>query len=1128
MEAQIISAIQIAADPSQDRSLQAQAVDFLNVVRTNARESCGVALTLFLEQNPDGSRKNSPHVRVFALQMLDDFLDGSLEPLEGNAFQALEQAFVMYIQSEYIQGPAEASAPYIRNKFSHTLALLFLRCYPRQWSTFFPTIYSLLRPSPPASDPSSSSNGLPPINGHVSILFLRLLIEISGEVHDAILKGARTWTEERQTRDGTVRHTIRENEAENMNTAVLTIVAEAEEPLNKLREEIANSGETPERVRERAGLEEVIELGVKAFAGYVSWVDINLTVNQHTIPLIFRLLADPATTIRQATAFALLRIVTKGLKDPCDKLQLIRVLSLGEVLEALEEKSRQRRDAKPGQTDEAEETYRESLGKLACGLGAELVDLLADQNLSLEHREIAEQLLAQLLPVAIRFLADEYDDTSSTMFTFFHSILSSYKKAKKASPQTHLTEPKRQFLISTLNVIIQKLKWDSDTAEDEEEFEEMDEDDKTAFEKMRQDLRTLMDSIGTIDDQLVADAVQQIAVSTLIAYQTARASGAPDTGGISWKDAELAVYLVHLYGELRPKGKFAFVQIPPELAESKPKRKNVDMSTLPLTQHGELMFAVVNSSISSYPHTAVRGQFFEVVGRYLDFFKVRKDCVVPVLEALVDTRGMHQARKNRRGRVFYVFHRFIKEVRNDIPQDLILSLLTSIQDLLELELEPPPADADGNSSSSAGSSPTPDQDASNLLEEAIKAPGLFDSQLYLFETTGTLISSLAEVGEDEQVSLLRAITNPLLGQLSQALQTPMKDPKDILPVFKAHHLIQAVASIVKGFPDAPPQVPGYVPPKRMEVFKEIAEAVLVSLEAFNTFKVIRDAARFAFTRIIAAAATSVAQYVPVLTSRLLAVESEPSELVELFSFLGLVFHRHLGDEVLDMLDQLIAPLTTKVSSVILRPIDGTDALQAHEDTKKAYLEFILTIMTGPLYTVFISSRNGPHFESLVGGIVEIAADTSYPPTQKTAFTILSRFTTHFGAPEGSKVMVKDRSKPAAVDEVPTHYVPGFERVVYERLIPLAFSLPGSPGFNIKDAQSLQVLGEIGVMLKAAHKARGQEVLDFLANSFLPSQNSPPPTTLEFVTKLSELDSKSFRKYFTEFVRGAGAVNAPPR
>lgn len=57
-----------------------------------------------------------------------------------------------------------------------------------------------------------------------------------------------------------------------------------------------------------------------------------------------------------------------------------------------------------------------------------------------------------------------------------------------------------------------------------------------------------------------------------------------------------------------------------------------------------------------------------------------------------------------------------------------------------------------------------------------------------------------------------------------------------------------------------------------------------------------------------------------------------------------------------MLDQLIIPLTTKVSAIMASPADGTDSVQARQDTERAYLDFILVIMSGPMYAVFISPR----------------------------------------------------------------------------------------------------------------------------------------------------------------------------
>ena len=99
-----------------------------------------------------------------------------------------------------------------------------------------------------------------------------------------------------------------------------------------------------------------------------------------TVPLLFSLLADSSLPIRLATSVALLRIIAKGLKEPEDKLSLFKVLSLGEVLEALEAKTRVRQ-LDSSDIDEGEESYREALGKLLNVLGlevAKLTDVSAD------------------------------------------------------------------------------------------------------------------------------------------------------------------------------------------------------------------------------------------------------------------------------------------------------------------------------------------------------------------------------------------------------------------------------------------------------------------------------------------------------------------------------------------------------------------------------------------------------------------------------------------------------------------------------------------------------------------------------------------------------------------------------
>lgn len=136
-----------------------------------------------------------------------------------------------------------------------------------------------------------------------------------------------------------------------------------------------------------------------------------------------------------------------------------------------------------------------------------------------------------------------------------------YKKAKKIGPQTHLTEGKRQFLRSALEIVIAKLKWDKEADPDD-----MDVDDLTAFDNMRKvgepplltllgsrsdfflkELRSFAESILILDEELAVSALQSSAINILSAYERRDA--------IEWQDLELAVHLVFLFGELQRPGR---------------------------------------------------------------------------------------------------------------------------------------------------------------------------------------------------------------------------------------------------------------------------------------------------------------------------------------------------------------------------------------------------------------------------------------------------------------------------------------------------------------------------------------------------------------------------------------------
>ncbi|KAH7927937.1 ARM repeat-containing protein [Leucogyrophana mollusca] len=1056
---QFVQAVLIASHPSPGPLLQ-QALEYLSALQENADETWRLALTVFVDMGPEG-RKYPSQARFYALRILEEYFGNRFEPLDEESFHALRQSILSYLQSEYVYGSAESDAPFLRNKFSHTLSMFFLCTYAEQWPTFFTDLFSLIR--------LGESSSQPAYNHHVSLFLFHLIMEISGEVADQTLKSARPFIPARHARDARVRDAVRERDAPLINEAVLTIIADSVERIAALRG-------SNEPSQELAAAVELADYGVRTFGSYVGWIDINLTVTPTTVPLLFSLLSDPSLAIRLATSGALLRIVSKGLKEPEDKLQLIKVLSLGQVIDALEAKTRAEQVERGSMKDEGEESYREALGKLLNILGLEVAKLAEEcpkQAISSE----ASKLLEQIFPVTLRFMADEYDDTCSTIFPLLQTILANFKRSRKVSTDP-LNDSRRSFLRALLQVILQKMKWD-----DEEDPSDMDEEDMAAFDGLRKELRLFMDSVLAIDHDLVTQAVQTLALNTLSAYRN----------GVSleWFDAELAVYLVFIFGEINKsggKGRAAFCLAP---ALPKEKRKEVDYSEYPLTSHGEMLLALVQSEISAYPHPLVVMQFFETVARYGDFFKIRKECMMPVLKAMIDSRGLHSADTAVRSRTYYLFHRFIREGRNDISQELSVNLIEGIRDLLAIQID----------------LPTLDNPEDDILTEAIKNPGLFDSQLYLFETVGTLISLLSKTPE-QQASTLLSVVTPLLDDLSANLQLA-KGGKDVMPILRVHHILMALGNTAKGFPDFPSVMPeGYVAPP-LDVFRQVAQAILLSLEAMNIFKAVRDATRYAFARIIATTGSNVTHLIPPLMANLLA-HFEPSELVDFMNFIGLLIHK-LQKELFDVLDELIGPLSAHITQLLSQPVSGTDDSMAHADTKRAYLGLLTSIMSSDLHAIFISERNKATFEPLLENMQRLAENVADPTSQKAAFAFFGRCVQVWCQPE-QEALASDRHQPQGL--------PGFERFVYDRLVPVAFAVLSSPQLNTKDGQVMMVLIEISNFLQTICKTRGQECYNFFVSVFLPSQNWPQETATDFTTKLRELDNKAFRKYFTEFVRAS--------
>ncbi|CAG8633550.1 24667_t:CDS:10 [Dentiscutata erythropus] len=954
MEEQIEQAVAIALSPSSDQTLKSQAMNFCEQVKASP-DGWQLCLLLFVR-----FPKSSPEARLFALQVVDEVLkNGSLDTPQ---FLQIRSTLMEFVKREYVleevNGVEFSSEPqYLKNKFSHTLTLLFVQIYLSLWPNFFDEFLALLQ--------INAINGSK-TNVRTIDIFLRILLSIDEEVANLSVPREK----EDAQRNTAIKDFMRRNDVQKLATAWYDI----------LKDYCTRN-------------QDVAEMCLKIVGLYISWIDISLIVNESFITLLYQLLGE--IRLRIVACECLAEIVCKGMK-PLDKFELIQVLNLTNVMRRLD------------LSDDID--FVEQVAKLTNVLGVELCKIW--EEVDSETKPAVYVQIELLLPFLLKFLADEYDDTSCAVFPFVSALQTVLKKQKNCSGV--LTGTQREFLDSLLKVVVLKMKYDDETdwggTDDGSE-------DAAEFLEMRKNLKSFFEAIYHIDSQLFTTYIRLAVISTLDNY--AKLGNALD-----WRELELALHLLHLYGEAI-KGKVQFVE------------KNNNEITV-YTSLGEMMNQMIQY-VSTYSHPAITLNFFENISRYSQFFEVQPDCIPPVLEAFVDIRGLHNPNTTIRYRSWYLFHRFVKLLKLKMDK-YVNTVLGSIQDLLIIQavLE--------SSDMSADSNP--------LTKDKAMESG-FSEQIYLFETVGTLIT-IESIPQDDQMEFAKAIFNPLMEEIQRYIQICTESPEHIDPrsVLQIHHLIMAIGSIVKGFPEAPK---GSHPTVLwVGILKQVTEIVLAVLKILNRYEIIRDAARYTFARLVSVLGTEILPYLPLLINELLT-ECGISEL-----FLN-------------------------------QTPSGTDEALLLIDLRKAYLNFILGLLNNEMDAVFVSELNQPRLESILRSVIHYASDPSDIPSMKIAFSILSKTLTLWG---GQYLTIG---------------------ALYEHILRICFEVPFKPSFNVNDGQSLMVLNEISKILKIMLSQRREDFLEYLRNVWT-IWLLQPDLLDDFLRSLQQLELKAFQKFFQQFVK----------
>ncbi|KAF8422384.1 armadillo-type protein [Tirmania nivea] len=789
--------------------------------------------------------------------------------------------------------------------------------------------------------------------------------------------------------------------------------------------------------------DDIVEMCLKVIGRWASWINISLILTPDFVNFLWSLLTC-AGKVKDASLDAMAELVIKKM-NASDKIELIEFMKLVEMIQALLAQD----PALQAKTPAFNVDLAEKVGRLINNVGSELVRGIEaakkSGNAQADFRVTA--LIQGLMPSFFFCFSNEYDEVSTTVFPFTAEFLAFYRQYRKDT--NSVPQEFSAMLPQLLNAIIAKMQYD-ETANwgDEDGLT-----DEAEFLDVRKRLKVLQDTVGAIDMQLLIETLHTIVNKAL-----------EKLAAIGWRELDLAMYELHVFGDLAFQNGNLFTKTDNGVAP------NGDAAARLV----DMMIKLMNSDVASYPHPSIQLQFMELIVRYVNVFEIHKELIPRALESFV--QGCHSSHVRVRTRAWYLFQRFVKTVRTHIG-DIAETIVRTVGDLLEIRAE---------------LFESTDDDMSSDDEKNHDAT--FDSQLYLFEAIGSLSSSTS-ITPERQVVFAREVMTPLFGDIEKHLA--LAQGGDARAVLQIHHDILALGTLARGFSDWAPGTKSSAPPPSglvSDEFEKVAEAVLVSLETLNNSVVIREAARFAFSRMVGVLGQRLLPTLPRWIHGLLSQSSSKDEIQMFLRLLEQVIHG-FKSEIFEILNTILTPLLEGLFTAMAQPVEGTDDEVKLQELRREFLNFFHVIINNDLGKVFVSDVNLPIFDQIVQAIDHFARDNKDPQTQKLAFGLMCRMCT-----------TKQISFSGIGD-----LIQGFSATCW--------AVPTSSGFNTKDAQAKLVLGEIGGVQKAIYQRAGDDYISYMRGVYFPSIGAPAPLAEKYLTALQSMNEKDFKKFFKDFASG---------
>lgn len=348
-------------------------------------------------------------VRFYALSVIEEALRLRSQALESSgALLNLRSSLWVWIQTRL----SDSEPVYLRNKLATLVSLIFQQSYLGSWHGFFEDLLAL----------GYSHQGKP--DEHP--LYIDFFLRVSGIIDEEIVAGSGARESAIQTR---IKDAMRVSATKKLTESWLSILI----TFHESRPDLAS-------------------MVFRLFGLYVSWIDVQLVLNDRFLALLFSSLNN-SEALRIPATECLTEIVAKGMK-PSEKLALIQGLNVHSLLERLCSVS----------ASEPDDVLDTATARLVNLTGSEICSSLETSQFSPDLRHIAFDLLDRIFPSLLSVLSKTDIEIISIPFSFLSSFLSCLKKLKKlAKDDVPLMPGLKEKLASLLRILVLKMRYDLDS-----------------------------------------------------------------------------------------------------------------------------------------------------------------------------------------------------------------------------------------------------------------------------------------------------------------------------------------------------------------------------------------------------------------------------------------------------------------------------------------------------------------------------------------------------------------------------------------------------------------------------------------------------------------------------------------